>query len=129
MSGYVMMSPHGTGRAWPTSRGLNGLEMSIARTPCPSHPTNTMLGNTVGLWACIIGRIKAPGGFGWAMQFSTRLSDWAIAPTITGVISDSTLMIRIPRSGHGPNGHSSVITTHAGRFLVLPFVFDGRLGT
>ncbi len=64
-----------------------------------------------------MGRISAPGGFGCAMQFWIRLSDWARAPTIIGVISDSTLMILRPRSGHGPNGHSSVITTHAGRFF------------
>src|SRR6478752_3384957 len=76
-----------------------------------------------------MGRISAPGGFGWARHFSTRLSDCASAPTIIGLISDSMLMIRSPRSGQGPNGHSSVITTQAGRFLVLPLVRDGRLGT
>src|SRR6185312_17163416 len=73
--------------------------------------------------------MSAPGGLGCARHFSTMLSDCAIAPTIMGVISDSTLMILKPRSGHGPNGHSSVITTQAGRFFVLPFVSDGRLGT
>src|SRR5690348_12718697 len=52
-----------------------------------------------------------------------------MAPTIMGVISDSTLTILRPRSGHGPKGHSSVITTHAGRFFVLPLVSEGLSGT
>ena len=36
---------------------------------------------------------------------------------------------RRPRSGHGPKGHSSVSTTQAGRFDVLPLVRLGRFGT
>ena len=57
------------------------------------------------------------------------LSDCARAPTIIGVISDSTLMILRPRSGHGPKGHSSVMTIQAGRFFGFSRDSDGRLGT
>ena len=73
----------------------------MARTPCPSQPTNTMCGSTVGLCACIIGRIVEPGGFGCARQFSTTLSDCAMVPTSMGVISCSTLTMRSAALGAG----------------------------
>src|SRR6188768_1339474 len=77
----------------------------------------------------MLGRASAPGGFGCLRQFSIRLSDWAIAPITVGVISDSMFRILNPRSGHGPKGCSSVTTTQAGRFCVLPAVSEGRFGT
>ena len=46
-----------------------------------------------------------------------------------GLISDSTFSMRTPRSGHGPNGHSSVISTYAGRPFGLSRDFAGRSGT
>ena len=76
-----------------------------------------------------LGRIVAPVGFGCARQLSTTLSAWAIVPISMGVTSCSTFTRRSPRSGQGPKGHSSVNTTHAGRFDALPFVRLGRLGT
>src|SRR5262249_42105648 len=51
----------------------------------------------------------------------------ANAPTITGVVSDSTETIRAKFSGQPP--FSSLSQTYAGRFFVFPRTCAGRFGT
>ena len=118
-----MTSPHGNGRACPTSRGLNGLEMSMrahaVAEPVHEHEVREH-GRIVRVHHRPDRRARRFRLRDAVLDQRCRTSRWA--PIIIGVISDSTLASRMPRSGHGPNGHSSVITTYAGRPFGLPRV-------